>query len=174
MGGGRPPGHIRFAVRARADRYVRSRPQVVDAVSVPVIAAGGIADGRGVAAAQALGASAVQMGTAFLRCPETAIPDAYRSTLAQANDERRQVTRAFTGRPARALRTRYVEELTPHNDELPEFPGMMAFHGPLRASSNERGSPDFMPLWSGQAAARGSTFLRATRREARSRLRGLR
>ncbi len=130
-------------------------PQVVDAVSVPVIAAGGIADGRGVAAALALGASAVQIGTAFLRCPETAIHDAYRSTLAQANDERTQVTRAFTGRPARALRTRYVEELTSHNDELPEFPGMMAFHGPLRASSNERGSPDFMPLWSGQAAALG-------------------
>jgi len=81
-------------------------PQVVDAVSVPVIAAGGIADGRGIAAAFALGASGVQMGTAFLGCPEAAVPKVHRSALHGAADEDTRLTRVFTGRPARALRNR--------------------------------------------------------------------
>lgn len=131
-------------------------PQVVDAVAVPVIAAGAIGDGRGIAAAFALGASGVQLGTAFLRCPETAIPDAYRAELAAASADATVVTRAFSGRPARALRNRYVEhaleQLGPDEVELPEFPLMMGFQGPLRTASAERGTPDFMALWSGQAA----------------------
>ena len=135
-------------------------PQVVDAVSVPVVAAGAIADGRGIAAAFALGASGVQLGTAFLRCPESAIADAYREELAAASADATAVTRAFTGRPGRSLRNRYVEhaveQLTGDGDELPEFPLMMAFQGPLRAASAERGIPDFMALWSGQAAALGT------------------
>lgn len=127
-------------------------PQVADAVSVPVIAAGGIGDGRGIAAALALGASGVQIGTGFLRCPEADVPEAYRGALAAASDDSTQVTSAFTGRPARALRTRYVQETSQHG-ELPEFPLMIGFQGPLRAASAERGSADFMSLWSGQAAA---------------------
>ncbi len=133
-------------------------PQVVDAVSLPVIAAGGIADGRGIAAALMLGATAVQLGTAFLRCPESAVPEAYRQALSRAGEDSTQVTRAFTGRPARSLRNRYVEEMADHADSLPEFPLMMGFHGPLRGASTERGLADFMPLWSGQAAALGDAI----------------
>ena len=135
-------------------------PQVVDAVSVPIVAAGGIGDGRGVAAAFVLGASGVQLGTAFLRCPESAIPDAYRDELASAGADSTEVTYAFTGRPARSIRNRYVahmsEQLTRDDEELPEFPLMMAFQRPLRDASLELGIPDFMALWSGQAAALGS------------------
>ena len=135
-------------------------PQVVDAVSVPVIAAGAIADGRGIAAAFALGASGVQIGTAFLRCPEAAIPNAYREALAEAGADGTEVTKAFTGRPARSLRNRYVEHMAEQvgrdGEGLPEFPLMMALHGPLRAASAERDLPDFIPLWSGQAAALGT------------------
>ena len=136
-------------------------PQVVDAVSVPVIAAGGIADGRGIAAAFALGASGVQMGTAFLRCPETSIAEAYRDALASASADATVVTRAFSGRPARALRNRYVEHALAQlgeDDALPEFPSMMGFQGPLRQASADRGVPDFMALWSGQAAALSVTL----------------
>ena len=135
-------------------------PQIADAVSVPVIAAGAIADGRGVAAAFALGASGVQIGTAFLRCPESTIPDPYREALAAASADATEVTRAFSGRPARSLRNRYVEHMAEQagraGEGLPEFPLMLALHGPLRAASVERGIADFMPLWSGQAAALGS------------------
>ena len=135
-------------------------PQVVDAVSVPVVAAGAVADGRGIAAAFALGASGVQLGTAFLRCPESAIPDAYREELASAGADSTEVTTAFTGRPARSIRNRYVEhmaaELRQADADLPEFPLMMAFQRLLRDASAELGIPDFMALWSGQAAALGS------------------
>src|SRR5207248_4608358 len=86
-------------------------PQIVDAVHVPVIAAGGIADGRGIAAAFALGASGVQLGTAFLDCPEATVPDLHRQALHRAADEDTRLTRVFTGRPARALRNRLIDEM---------------------------------------------------------------
>jgi nitronate monooxygenase len=134
-------------------------PQIADAVSVPVIAAGGIADGRGIAAAFALGASGVQLGTAFLRCPETAITDPHRDELAAAGADATEMTYAFTGRPARSIRNRYVEQMTEElarsGETLPEFPLMLRYSGPLRSASAERGIPDFMPLWAGQGAALG-------------------
>jgi NAD(P)H-dependent flavin oxidoreductase YrpB (nitropropane dioxygenase family) len=95
-------------------------PQVVDAVSVPVIAAGGIADGRGIAAAFALGASGVQIGTAFLGCPEATVPQIHRDALHDAADEDTRLTRVFTGRPARALRNRLIDEMG--DAEALEFP----------------------------------------------------
>lgn len=125
-------------------------PQVADGVEVPVIAAGGIADGRGVAAAFVLGASGVQVGTAYLRTPEAAIPDFHRQALAQARDDGTAVTNLFTGRPARGFYNRLMREVGPLSADAPPFPTAAGALGPLRAA---RPGPDFTNLWAGQAAA---------------------
>ena len=125
-------------------------PQVVDAVSVPVIAAGGIADGRGIAAAFALGASGVQMGTAFLGCPEAAVPEVHRSALHGAADEDTRLTRVFTGRPARALRNRLIDEMG--DAEALEFPAQASLTRPLYQANSDAARLAFLPLWAGQAA----------------------
>jgi nitronate monooxygenase len=127
-------------------------PQVVDAVKVPVIAAGGIADARGIAAAFALGAAAVQIGTAYLLCPEAQVSSMYRQALKEAKDNETVVTNVFTGRPARGIVNRLVREVGPLCDVAPEFPLAAAALVPLRAKSEMAGSADFTPLWSGQAA----------------------
>jgi nitronate monooxygenase len=125
-------------------------PQIVDAVSVPVIAAGGIADGRGIAAAFALGASGVQLGTAFLGCPEATVSNVYRDTLRRAADEDTRLTRIFTGRPARVLRNRLTDEL---GDEEPlEFPAQLSLLWPLIQNSSASADTPFLPLWAGQGA----------------------
>jgi nitronate monooxygenase len=126
-------------------------PQVVDAVKVPVIAAGGIADARGIAAAFALGASAVQIGTAYLLCPEVQISPIYGQALKYAKDNETAVTNLFTGRPARGIVNRLIREVGPWSDVTPEFPLAAAALAPLRAKSETAGSTDFSPLWSGQA-----------------------
>ena len=126
-------------------------PQVVDAVKVPVIAAGGIADARGIAAAFALGASAVQVGTAYLHCPEAQISPMYRQALREAKDNETAVSNVFTGRPARGILKRLIREVGPMSDSTPEFPLAAAALAPLRAKSEMAGSADFTPLWSGQA-----------------------
>jgi nitronate monooxygenase len=124
-------------------------PQVVDAVDVPVIAAGGIADGRGLAAALALGAAGAQIGTAFLACPEAATHPLYREALLSARAEATTVTRALSGRPARALRNRAVEE--GGGDPLP-FPAQASVTRPLGEAAAARGSADFLAMWAGQGA----------------------
>jgi len=126
-------------------------PQVVDAVSVPVVAAGGIGDGRGIAAAFALGAAGVQLGTVFLNCAEAGIAPVYRKALLEARDEDTRLTDAFSGRPARGIANRYMEEMAPHKGTLPDFPLMNTLTGPLRKESAARDSGDFVSLWSGQA-----------------------
>jgi nitronate monooxygenase len=123
-------------------------PQVVDAVNVPVIAAGGIADARGVRAAFALGASAVQIGTAYLLCPESKTPAAHRDALVSSTDDATVLTNVFTGRPARSIKNRLVKDLGPMSTEAPAFPLAAIETGPLRASGNA----DVIPLWSGQSA----------------------
>ena len=128
-------------------------PQCVDAVDIPVIAAGGIMDGRGIAAAQALGAQAVQMGTAFLACPESGIGPAYRQALAQAQDTDTRLTRVFSGRPARGIVNRVMRELGTMSPAAPAFPLATAAMAPLRAHAEQRGSGDFSPLWAGQNAS---------------------
>ena len=129
-------------------------PLVADAVSVPVIAAGGIMDGRGIAAALTLGAAGVQLGTAYLFCPEATISAAHRGAL-QARDPRTTVTNVITGRPARAIVNRIIRELGPLSDEVPLFPRAVLPLLPLRAAAESRGSGDFSPLWAGQGAALG-------------------
>ncbi len=128
-------------------------PQVVDAVEIPVIAAGGISDARGIVAALALGASAVQMGTAYLLCPEARISPLHREALLTAHDDETTITNVFTGRPARGLRNRAVRELGPLAADAPPFPLGVAAITPLRAKAEAEGSGDFSPLWSGQAAS---------------------
>jgi nitronate monooxygenase len=126
-------------------------PRVVDAVAVPVIAAGGIADGRGVAAALLLGASAVQIGTAYLLCPEALTPPVHRRALAGGSIDDTVLTNVFTGRPARGRRNRLTDELGPISPDAPAFPMAAAAVAPLRAAAEATGSGDFSPLWSGQA-----------------------
>ncbi|MBJ6125561.1 NAD(P)H-dependent flavin oxidoreductase [Microvirga splendida] len=130
-------------------------PQVVDAVAVPVIAAGGIADARGIAAAFALGASAVQIGTAYLFCPEAKVGPLHREALRRAKDNDTVLTDVFTGRPARGITNRIVREVGPMSELSPEFPLATGALAPLRAKAEQAGSGDFSPFWSGQAGALG-------------------
>ncbi|WP_201860991.1 NAD(P)H-dependent flavin oxidoreductase [Microvirga soli] len=128
-------------------------PQVVDAVKVPVIAAGGIADARGIVAALALGASAVQIGTAYLFTPEATIPPLHRQAIRSAKDDRTALTNVFTGRPARGIVNRIMREVGPLSEIAPDFPLAGGALAPLRQKTEPLGSNDFMSLWSGQAAA---------------------
>ena len=127
-------------------------PQIVDAVKVPVIAAGGIGDARGVRAAMALGASGVQVGTAYLLCPETKTSAVHRAALASDAALIAALTNLFTGRPARAIVNRFVRELGPISPAAPAFPGAATAVAPLRARAEGRGSGEFSPLWAGQNA----------------------
>ena len=127
-------------------------PQVCDAVSVPVIAAGGIADARGIVAAMALGAAAVQIGTAYLFSPECRVPAPHLAALKASDDDSTALTNIFTGRPARGIMNRVMREVGPIAAEAPAFPLAGGALAPLRAASEPQGSGDFMSLWSGQAA----------------------
>ncbi len=127
-------------------------PQVADAVQVPVIAAGGIADARGIVAAFALGAAAVQIGTAYLFCPEVNLPAVYREALHGAGDEDTMITNVFTGRPARGIANRLMREQGPLSLLAPAFPSAAAAVTPLKAAAEALGRDDFSNLWSGQAA----------------------
>jgi nitronate monooxygenase len=120
-----------------------------------VIAAGGIADARAIAAAFALGAAGVQIGTAYLFCPEAKISAAYRAALAQAGERGTTLTNVFSGRPARGIVNRLIREVGPISDLAPEFPLATGAVVPLRAAAERDGSDDFSPLWAGQAAPLG-------------------
>ena len=126
-------------------------PQIVDAVRVPVIAAGGIGDGRGIVAALALGAAGVQIGTAYLLTPESTISPLYRAALKAAREDQTVVTNVFTGRPARGIVNRAIRELGPLSAEAPAFPNAANAMLPLRQKAEAAGSTDFTSLWSGQA-----------------------
>jgi nitronate monooxygenase len=127
-------------------------PLVVDAVNVPVIAAGGISDARGIVAAFALGATAVQIGTAYLFSPEAKIPAPYLEALRQSGQHETALTNVFSGRPARGIVNRIMREVGPMSELAPAFPLAAGALAPLRAKSEPTGSGDFMSLWSGQAA----------------------
>lgn len=127
-------------------------PQIADAVRVPIIAAGGIADARGIVAALALGASAVQIGTAYLFCPEAKVPPLHLEALRHAADDDTMITNVFTGRPARGIVNRLMLEVGPMASSAPNFPLASSAVGPLRSKSEPAGSNDFVNMWSGQAA----------------------
>lgn len=130
-------------------------PQIVDAVQLPVIAAGGISDARGIAAALALGASGAQLGTAFLFCPESKILGPHRAALKSARDDGTVLTNVMTGRPARGIINRVMRELGPISDIAPEFPLAAGALAPLHAKAQAQGSGDFSSMWAGQAASLG-------------------
>jgi nitronate monooxygenase len=123
--------------------------QVVHAVRLPVIAAGGIMDSGGVARAMAVGASAVQLGTAFLRTTQCATTRLHRQALASNQDRGTALTNLFTGRPARGILNRLMRELGPIRDDVPAFPRASYALAPLRAMAEARGADDFSPLWAG-------------------------
>ncbi|MFZ1640282.1 MAG: nitronate monooxygenase [Candidatus Contendobacter sp.] len=125
-------------------------PLLAKHVATPIIAAGGIMDGRGIAAIRVLGAAGVQMGTAFLTCPESGAHPAYQALLSQGSEIATTLSRVFTGRCGRVLRNRLVDELRAHEAELPGFPLQLLLTQDLRQAAAERGLTDFMALWAGQ------------------------
>jgi nitronate monooxygenase len=131
-------------------------PAIADAVRVPVVAAGGIADGRGVAAALSLGASAVMIGTAYLRCPETNVHRAWSEALATTAPEGTIVSRAFSGRPGRSIATDYVRAaLDPHAPAPAPYPIQRGLTTAMRLAAQESGDVQRMQAWAGQSAALG-------------------
>lgn len=125
-------------------------PQVVDAVGVPVIASGGIMDGRGVAAALTLGAHAAQLGTAFLTSDEAGIPPAYKQTILTAREDETRLTRAFSGRAARGIVNRLMIDFDTQPDVILPFPLQNAMTRPARNAAAEQDRPEFLSLWAGQ------------------------
>jgi len=125
-------------------------PQIVRAVSVPVIAAGGIADARGVSAALVLGAVAAQVGTAYLLCPEATTSAVHRAALTSDAAHHTALTNLFSGRPARGIVNRVMRELGPMRDDIPRFPLASAGMQPLRAAAETHGRGEFSPLWAGE------------------------
>ena len=125
-------------------------PQVVDAVTVPVIAAGGIMDARGMVASLALGASAVQMGTAFLGCTETPITKTWLESLKSADADATTVTEAISGKPARGIRNRYIDEIESLDEPLLPYPAQYSISRNLRKAAAENDDPSFMSMWAGQ------------------------
>lgn len=126
-------------------------PQTVDAVKIPVAASGGIMDGRGIAAALALGASAVQMGTAFLTCTESGIPGVYKESILNSREDQTKVTRVFSGRPARGIINRFMRELEAGSSQIPPFPVQNSLTRPLRTAAAKKKRSEFLSLWAGQA-----------------------
>ena len=151
-------GHRGMFLAEAVERQVGTMalvPQVVDAVQVPVIAAGGIADGRGVAAALALGAAAAQIGTAYLFCPEATVATPHREALRTAEADHTVLTNVFTGRPARGIVNRIVREVGPMSPLAPAFPLAGGALAPLRSATEPTGTGDFMSLWAGQGVGLG-------------------
>jgi nitronate monooxygenase len=129
-------------------------PQIADAVKIPVIASGGIMDGRGIVAALALGASAVQMGTAFLACPEAGTPAVYKQAILAARDDGTRITRAFSGRPARGIPNTFMAMVAGKEHTILPFRQQNDLTRPMRNAAGQQGIPGFISLWAGQGVAR--------------------
>jgi nitronate monooxygenase len=174
-------GHHASFIGAQEDAHVGTMalvPAVKAAVSIPVIAAGGIMDGRSVAAALLLGADLVQMGTAFLLAPEAATNPVWRKALGEAGDDPTQLTRAFSGRYARGIENRFMREMRAEEKAIPPYPLQNALTGEMRAAALKAGNPDMLSLWAGQGVrairqAPAAELLVAFWREAQDEIRAL-
>jgi nitronate monooxygenase len=131
-------------------------PVLADQVNIPVVAAGGIMDGRGIVAALALGASGVQMGTAFLACPESGAHPRYKEILGQSTEIDTTLTRVFSGKYARGIKNRFIDELQPFANELPDYPIQEFLTREIRQAAAARDRPELMSLWAGQGCALGT------------------
>lgn len=126
-------------------------PQTVDHVSIPVIAAGGIMDGRGVLAALVLGAEAVQMGTAFVTCDECGAQKLHKESILNSSEDETTVTSAFSGKPARGIRNQFIDSLKPYEKSLPDYPVQNALTKDIRSEAAKNHRPEWMSMWSGQS-----------------------
>ncbi|MGG1675517.1 NAD(P)H-dependent flavin oxidoreductase [Neobacillus sp. NRS-1170] len=126
-------------------------PQVADQISIPIIAAGGIMDGRGFIAAKSLGALGVQMGSAFLVCEESSANKIHKEAIIQASEEQIVVTKAFSGKMARGVNNRFIEKLSIYEDGLPDYPIQNELTKAIRKNSAATGNPEYMSLWAGQS-----------------------
>jgi len=127
-------------------------PQLVDQVKLPVIAAGGIMDGKGIVAALALGAAGVQMGTAFLSCPEAGVHAKYKQTLLSLNQDNTTLTRAFSGKLARAIQNKFITRMDENKESILDYPVQNALTSIMRKKAKEQDCIDFMSMWAGQSA----------------------
>jgi nitronate monooxygenase len=148
--GGHRGSYLRDAYQSLTGTLALTR-MIVRTVKLPVVAAGGIMDGAGVAAVLALGAQAAQLGTAFIPCPESGAPQIHKDSLLNATEDETQVTEKFSGKPARGLVNRYMREM--QGKPVLAFPAQAMLTGKLRQASGKAGKPDFVAMWAGQAAA---------------------
>ncbi|OYD09069.1 NAD(P)H-dependent flavin oxidoreductase [Paludifilum halophilum] len=128
-------------------------PQMVDRVNIPVIASGGIMDGRGILASLSLGAAGVQMGSAFLTARESRAHEKHKQALIQSHDESAVITTAFSGRPARGIKNRFIQEMEHYPDSIPPYPVQNALTKKMRKHASKQGNTEYMSLWGGQAAS---------------------
>ena len=150
--GGHRPSFLESAERSLTGTFALV-PQVADAVRTPIIAAGGIGDGRGIIAAFVLGAEAAQLGTVFLATHESGASEAHKAELVSKPPRSTALTRVFSGRMARGIRNRFIEEMTLHETDMPPYPIQNWFTQPIRRAAAEAGRADYQSLWAGQAAA---------------------
>ena len=141
-------------------------PQLVDKVEIPVIASGGIMDGRGIAASLALRASGVQMGTAFLSCKEARVPKPWLDSLLTSKDVSTVLTKAFSGKYARGIKNRFIDEMFSLENEIPNYPLQNSLTRSLRNASRDKGNRDFMSLWAGQGSRSKTLYQRGHARGA--------
>jgi len=127
-------------------------PQIVDRINKPIVAAGGIMDGRGIVAALVLGACGVQMGTAFLSCPEAGINEKYRELLLKTKQDNTTLTRAFSGRMARGIHNKFIEDMAHYPEHILPFPIQNALTRPMRNAAAKNNLTDYLSLWAGQAS----------------------
>lgn len=126
-------------------------PQVTDHVTIPVIAAGGIMDGRGIVAASVLGAKGVQMGTAFVTCKESGAHPLYKEAILHASEDEAVLTKAFSGKEARSIQNQFINEMKQHESHLPPYPIQNTLTSGIRKSAKQVNKPEYMSLWSGQS-----------------------
>jgi nitronate monooxygenase len=150
--GGHRGSYLRDPYASMTGTFALTR-LVVRAVKLPVIAAGGIMDGAGIAAVLALGAQAAQLGTAFIPCPESGAAQAHKDALLEAREDITSVTEKFSGKPARGITNRFMHEMQERSALQLAFPAQNSVTGKLRAASAKAGNPDFMALWAGQGLA---------------------
>ena len=152
--GGHRPSFLESAEKSLTGTFALI-PQVVDAVDTPIVAAGGIGDARGVVAALVLGAEGAQLGTVFLATHESGASEVHKAELVSESARYTALTRVFSGRMARGIRNRFIEEMSSHEGELPPYPIQNWFTRSIRGAADQAGRAEYLPLWAGQSAALG-------------------